>query len=95
MDNQNEKNHCVNCGIKSVPLHLGLDGRLHCADCTGMLLPKREPTCMQQLEQQVTERLRAGEKPDRIRQLICTDRHCTAMEKRRLLRKLHMEQEEE
>jgi len=50
---------------------------------------------MQQLEQQVTERLRAGEKPDRIRQLICTDRHCTAMEKRRLLRKLHMEQEEE
>ena len=50
---------------------------------------------MQQLEQQVTDRLRAGEKPDHIRQLICADRHCTAMEKRRLLRKLHMEQEEE
>ena len=95
MDNQNEKNRCVNCGIKSVPLCLGLDGHLHCADHIGMLLPKREPTCMQQLEQQVTERLRAGEKPDHIRQLICTDRHCTAMEKRRLLRKLHMEQEEE
>lgn len=86
---------CIHCGISGVQLSPGLDGHLHCADCTGMLLPKREPTCMQQLEQQVTERLRAGEKPDHIRQLICTDRHCTAMEKRRLLRKLHMEQEEE
>lgn len=84
----------IHCGISGVPLFSGLNGHLHCADCTGMLLPKREPTCMQQLEQQVTERLRAGEKPDRIRQLICTDRHCTAMEKRRLLRRLHMEQEE-
>lgn len=84
---------CIHCGISGVPLFSRLDGHLHCADCTGMLLPKREATCMQQLEQQVTERLRAGEKPDHIRQLICTNRHCTAMEKRRLLRRLHMEQD--
>ena len=28
MDNQNEKDRCVNCGIRSVPLYLGLDNRL-------------------------------------------------------------------
>lgn len=85
---------CIHCGISGVQLFPGLDGHLHCADHIGMLLPKREPTCMQQLEQLVTEHLRAGEKPDRIRQLIVADRHCTAIEKRRLLRELHMEQEE-
>lgn len=39
MDNQNEKDRCVNCGIRSVPLYLGLDNRLHCADHIGLLLP--------------------------------------------------------
>ncbi|MDD6374914.1 MAG: hypothetical protein PUE88_06610 [Ruminococcus sp.] len=32
----NEK--CVNCGISNVPLYLGLDGNLHCADHVGILL---------------------------------------------------------
>ena len=27
-----EKKCCVNCGIANVPLYLGLDGNLHCAD---------------------------------------------------------------
>lgn len=43
MDNQNKKNRCVNCGIKSVPLYLGLDGRLHCADHIGLLLLSDKP----------------------------------------------------
>ena len=43
MDNRNEKDRCVNCGIRSVPLHLGLDGRLHCADHIGLLLPPDKP----------------------------------------------------
>ena len=43
VDNQNEKNRCVNCGIKSVPLYLGLDGKLHCADHIGLLLPSNKP----------------------------------------------------
>ena len=33
-----EKECCVNCGIANVPLHLGLDGNLHCADHAGMLI---------------------------------------------------------
>lgn len=33
---------CVNCGISSVPLYLGLDGHLHCCDCIGFLLPTNE-----------------------------------------------------
>ena len=32
-----EKKCCVNCGIANVPLYLGLDGHLHCADHAGML----------------------------------------------------------
>ena len=43
MDNQNKKNRCVNCGIKSVPLYLGLDGKPHCADHIGLLLPSVKP----------------------------------------------------
>lgn len=43
MDNQNEKDRCVNCGIRSVPLYLGLDNRLHCADHIGLLLPPDKP----------------------------------------------------
>lgn len=33
-----EKECCVNCGIANVPLYLGLDGNLHCADHAGMLI---------------------------------------------------------
>lgn len=33
---------CANCGISNVPLFVGLDGRKHCADCAGMLLPEKE-----------------------------------------------------
>lgn len=29
---------CVNCSISGVPLYLGLDGKLHCADHIGLLL---------------------------------------------------------
>lgn len=29
---------CVNCGISSVPLNLGLDGYLHCEKCAGKLI---------------------------------------------------------
>ncbi len=43
MDNRNEKDRCVNCGIRSVPLYLGLDNRLHCADHIGLLLPPDKP----------------------------------------------------
>lgn len=43
MDNQNRKDRCVNCGIKSVPLYLGLDGRLHCTNRIGLLLPPNKP----------------------------------------------------
>ena len=43
MDNRNEKDRCINCGIRSVPLYLGLDGRLHCADHIGLLLPPDKP----------------------------------------------------
>ena len=43
MDNQNEKDRCVNCGIRNVPLYLGLDNRLHCADHIGLLLPPELP----------------------------------------------------
>ena len=43
MDNQNEKDRCVNCGIRNVPLYLGLDNRLHCADHIGLLLPSDKP----------------------------------------------------
>ena len=46
MDNQNEKDRCVNCGIRSVPLYLGLDDRLHCADHIGLLLPPDKPEQM-------------------------------------------------
>lgn len=41
--NRNEKDRCVNCGIRSVPLYLGLDNRLHCADHIGLLLPPDKP----------------------------------------------------
>ena len=37
------KNCCVNCGIRSVPLYLGLDGKLHCADHISLLLPPDKP----------------------------------------------------
>ena len=38
--NQNEqKPCCVNCHISGVPLYLGLDGKQHCADHIGLLLP--------------------------------------------------------
>ena len=43
MDNQNEKDRCVNCGIRNVPLYLGLDNRLHCANHIGLLLPPDKP----------------------------------------------------
>lgn len=33
---------CVNCGISDVPLHLGLDGRKHCADHIWMLIPAKQ-----------------------------------------------------
>lgn len=33
-----EKECCVNCGIANVPLYLGLDGNLHCADYAGLLI---------------------------------------------------------
>ena len=38
------KNCCVNCGIRSVPLYLGLDGRLHCADHIGLLVQDTDKT---------------------------------------------------
>ena len=56
MDNQNRKDRCVNCGIKSVPLYLGLDGRLHCTDRIGLLLPPNKP------EQPAEEELRMQKK---------------------------------
>ena len=37
-----EKKCCVNCGIANVPLYLGLDGHLHCADHAGMLIPEQQ-----------------------------------------------------
>lgn len=33
---------CVNCKISGVPLYLGLDNLLHCADHMGFLLPKKQ-----------------------------------------------------
>lgn len=33
---------CVNCKVSGVPLYLGLDGQLHCADHIGFLLPTNE-----------------------------------------------------
>lgn len=37
--NQHEPHPCcVNCSISGVPLYLGLDGKLHCADHIGLLL---------------------------------------------------------
>ncbi|MGN0630960.1 MAG: hypothetical protein ACI4JN_06490 [Ruminococcus sp.] len=29
---------CVNCKITGVPLYMGLDGNLHCADHIGLIL---------------------------------------------------------
>ena len=37
-----EKECCVNCGIANVPLYLGLDGNLHCADHAGMLIVEKK-----------------------------------------------------
>ena len=33
-----EKERCVNCGTFAMPLYLGLDGNLHCADHAGLLI---------------------------------------------------------
>ena len=38
----NEKERCVNCGIANVLLYLGLDGKLHCADCASLLIVETE-----------------------------------------------------
>lgn len=35
---------CINCGISNVPLYLGLDNRMHCADHIGMLISASVPT---------------------------------------------------
>lgn len=37
-----EEKCCVNCKISGVPLYLGLDGHLHCDNCSGFLLPTNE-----------------------------------------------------
>lgn len=34
---------CINCGISHIPLYLGLDNRLHCADHIGMLVSASVP----------------------------------------------------
>lgn len=33
---------CVNCKITDVPLYMGLDGNLHCADHIGLILPVQQ-----------------------------------------------------
>ena len=40
----NQRNCCVNCRITNVPLYLGLDGRLHCADHIGLLVQDTDKT---------------------------------------------------
>lgn len=43
--NQHEPHPCcVNCSISGVPLYLGLDGKLHCADHIGLLLNPSKQT---------------------------------------------------
>jgi len=39
MNQDEQKPCCVNCHISGVPLYLGLDGKQHCADHIGLLLP--------------------------------------------------------
>ena len=39
MNQDEQKPCCVNCHISDVPLYLGLDGKQHCADHIGLLLP--------------------------------------------------------
>ena len=77
MDNQNEKDRCVNCGIRSVPLYLGLDNRLHCADHIGLLLPPDKPEQPDDTENNDDEDddeddapdTQAGEVPGRVKQM--------------------------
>lgn len=55
--NQNEPLPCcVNCSISGVPLYLGLDGKLHCADHIGLLLnpSKQNPRPDKKPERSVT-----------------------------------------
>ncbi len=33
---------CANCKITNVPLYMGLDGNLHCADHIGLILPVKQ-----------------------------------------------------
>lgn len=46
----NEK--CVNCCISGVPLHLGMDGKLHCDNCGGLLNQDKKNDDKNQEEQE-------------------------------------------
>ena len=47
-----DKENCVNCGISGVPLHLGMDGKLHCDNCGGLLIPDNQNVIKNQEEQE-------------------------------------------
>ena len=47
-----DKEKCVNCGISGVPLHLGMDGQLHCDNCGGLLISDKQNVIKNQEEQE-------------------------------------------